>query len=134
VADPTDRVRVGIVGSGYFAGAHRAGDPAGILPVGPRRPVSWVSPATWRSTTGRGASMPTPCAGFTRTRLVQESIERHPDPAVAEVAMVGGVALGRIAEPAEVVTVIAFIASDEASYVTGAAVHVDGGLTGRRAG
>ena len=35
--------------------------------------------------------------------------------------MVGGVALGRIAEPAEVASAIAFLASADASYVTGAA-------------
>ena len=74
------------------------------------------------------------CPGFTRTRLVQESIDRNPDPPAAEAAMLGGVALGRIAEPAEVASEIAFLASADASYVTGAAVYVDGGLTARRAG
>ncbi len=74
------------------------------------------------------------CPGFTRTRLVQESIDRHDDPPAAEAAMTAGVALGRIAEPAEVASVIHFLASDEASYMTGTSVLVDGGLTARRAG
>jgi len=39
------------------------------------------------------------------------------------------VPLGRIAEPSEVAAVIAFLASDDASYVTGAMWAVDGGLT-----
>jgi NAD(P)-dependent dehydrogenase (short-subunit alcohol dehydrogenase family) len=36
--------------------------------------------------------------------------------------------MGRIATPAEVANVVAFVASDEASAMTGAAVAVDCGL------
>jgi NAD(P)-dependent dehydrogenase (short-subunit alcohol dehydrogenase family) len=36
--------------------------------------------------------------------------------------------LGRIAQPHEVAEVIAFLAHDRASFVTGAAYTVDGGL------
>ncbi len=72
--------------------------------------------------------------GFVRTRLVQESIERADDHAAAERRMVAGVALGRIGEPREVAGVVRFLASDEAAYVTGASLLVDGGLTARRAG
>jgi NAD(P)-dependent dehydrogenase (short-subunit alcohol dehydrogenase family) len=44
------------------------------------------------------------------------------------------VALGRIGTPEEIARVVRFLASDEASYITGAALLVDGGLTARRAG
>jgi NAD(P)-dependent dehydrogenase (short-subunit alcohol dehydrogenase family) len=72
--------------------------------------------------------------GFVRTRLVQESIDRNDDRAQAEREMCAGVALGRIGEPEEVARVVRFLASDEASYVTGASLLVDGGLTARRSG
>lgn len=38
-------------------------------------------------------------------------------------------ALKRFAKPAEIAAVVAFLASDDASFVTGAAIPVDGGMT-----
>ncbi|HEY2981323.1 MAG TPA: SDR family oxidoreductase, partial [Anaerolineales bacterium] len=40
------------------------------------------------------------------------------------------VPLGRMGEAEEVANVIAFLASDAASYVTGCCINVDGGLSG----
>ena len=37
--------------------------------------------------------------------------------------------LGRMADPHEIAQVVAFLVSDEASYVTGAIIPVDGGYT-----
>jgi NAD(P)-dependent dehydrogenase (short-subunit alcohol dehydrogenase family) len=36
--------------------------------------------------------------------------------------------LGRVAEPEDVAKAVSFLASDEASYITGVALPVDGGL------
>jgi meso-butanediol dehydrogenase/(S,S)-butanediol dehydrogenase/diacetyl reductase len=38
---------------------------------------------------------------------------------------------GRLGRPEEVVAVAVFLASDEASFVTGAAIPVDSGVTAR---
>ena len=40
------------------------------------------------------------------------------------------VPMGRMGESEEVANVIAFLASDASSYVTGTCVNVDGGLSG----
>ncbi len=39
-----------------------------------------------------------------------------------------GIPLGRLGEPREVAAVVGFLLSDNASYITGQALHVDGGL------
>jgi NAD(P)-dependent dehydrogenase (short-subunit alcohol dehydrogenase family) len=43
-------------------------------------------------------------------------------------------ALGRVAEPEEVAAAIAFLASDDASFITGVTLPVDGGLTAGKLG
>ena len=44
-------------------------------------------------------------------------------------AMIDATTMRRIGEPEEVAAVIAFLASDDASYVTGQTVNVSGGLS-----
>ena len=70
------------------------------------------------------------CPGYVRTRLVQEWLDLQDDPGV-EARVIEQQPLGRIGEPAEVASLVAFLASDESSYMTGAVISIDGGLSAR---
>jgi NAD(P)-dependent dehydrogenase (short-subunit alcohol dehydrogenase family) len=66
--------------------------------------------------------------GWTRTHLVEEWFRLQPDPAAAEAGVLRAHPMRRIATPEEIAAVVAFVASDDASAMTGAAVAVDCGL------
>lgn len=63
------------------------------------------------------------CPGLVSTHMT--TIHRA-DPS-REARMLSTIPLGRVAEPSEVAAVVAFLASDDASYITGCALPVDGG-------
>jgi 3-oxoacyl-[acyl-carrier protein] reductase len=42
-------------------------------------------------------------------------------------AVLASIPLGRLADPAEIASLVCFLASDEAAYITGANVDIHGG-------
>jgi NAD(P)-dependent dehydrogenase (short-subunit alcohol dehydrogenase family) len=67
--------------------------------------------------------------GGVMTPMVQNLLP--PDPATLDAMMKGMCPLGRIGQAEEIAFGALFLASDEASYVTGAELVIDGGLTAR---
>ena len=71
------------------------------------------------------------CPGWIHTHLVDEWLARQPDPDTALREVIDIHPLRRIGTPADVASMVAFVASDEAAFVTGVALLVDGGVSAR---
>jgi meso-butanediol dehydrogenase/(S,S)-butanediol dehydrogenase/diacetyl reductase len=68
------------------------------------------------------------CPGEIHTQMVDDILARHGgDPKYHLQKLAAGIPMKRLASPMEVGRVIRFLASSEASYVTGANIPVDGG-------
>jgi NAD(P)-dependent dehydrogenase (short-subunit alcohol dehydrogenase family) len=65
------------------------------------------------------------CPGFVETALTQRAL-RNPG---IQKALLDGTPLRRFGRPEEIASVAVFLASDEAAYVTGAEIAVDGGMS-----
>jgi meso-butanediol dehydrogenase/(S,S)-butanediol dehydrogenase/diacetyl reductase len=67
--------------------------------------------------------------GWVETDMADEGFDLAGDPAAARADAVRRHPLGRFGRPADIANVVAWLASDEASWATGQCFTVDGGLT-----
>ena len=79
---------------------------------------------TWARELGRkGITVNAVAPGFIATEMVAAM----PENVIAN--MVSKVPIGRLGDPKDIANVYSFLASDEASYINGATISVDGGMT-----
>jgi 2-keto-3-deoxy-L-fuconate dehydrogenase len=67
------------------------------------------------------------CPGRVETPFVSARLQEYPDPKKAYEEMASTQALGRMGKPEEIAAAALYLASDEASFVTGTAFLIDGG-------
>ena len=69
------------------------------------------------------------CPGFTNTPMIDGYFNDQPDPAAARKFAENLHPLGRLGEPVDHANAFVYLASDEANWVTGTELNVDGGIT-----
>ena len=73
------------------------------------------------------------CPSYVATDMLEQFYDAQPDPAAARAGAAALHPLGRISTPAEVAALTVWLSSDDASFATGQAYVLDGGLTAGRA-
>ncbi len=100
--------RMGFIGTPYYAAAK-----AGLL---------GLTRAAAAEVARKGVTVNAVAPGYVRTHMT----DVLPDKVKAK--LIESIPLGRFAEPAEIAAVVAFLASEQASYITGAGIDINGGL------
>ncbi|WP_448579828.1 SDR family oxidoreductase [Thermaurantiacus sp.] len=67
------------------------------------------------------------CPGTVESPSLEARINAQPDPAAARAAFIARQPMGRLGRPEEIAALAVYLASDEASYTTGAIHIIDGG-------
>jgi NAD(P)-dependent dehydrogenase (short-subunit alcohol dehydrogenase family) len=79
----------------------------------------------------RGVRVNALCPGPTMTPMIERQLVGVPDPRALLATWEAATMMNRLGTPEEIASAAVFLASDEASYVTGSALMVDGGYTAR---
>jgi len=69
------------------------------------------------------------CPGRVETPFVTARLREYPDPEQAYREMAASQAVGRMGRPEEIAAAAEYLASDDAAFITGSALIIDGGLS-----
>lgn len=111
----SDAARVGSAQEAVYAGAK-----AGVIAF---------TKTIARESARRGVTANVVCPGPTETPLLQAMTQDAPDSERLLAALSRAVPMRRLGRPEEIAAAVAFLASEEAGYITGQTLSVSGGLT-----
>ena len=111
----SDAARVGSSGESVYAACK-----AGLV---------GLSKTLAREHARQGITFNVVCPGPTQTALLQGVLDESSNPEKLSEAFRRAVPMGRLGEPGDLEGAIVFLASDDASYITGQVISVSGGLT-----
>ena len=111
----SDAARVGSAQEAVYAGAKAA--------------VVAFTKTIAREAARSGVTANVVCPGPTETPLLDAMTEQAPDSERLVAALARSVPMRRLGKPAEVAAAVAFLASEDAGYITGQTLSVSGGLT-----
>ena len=69
------------------------------------------------------------CPGFVQTPMFDDYLAEQPDPEASLAGCAGRTPLGRIGTPRDIADGFVYLASDDARWITGTTLIIDGGLT-----
>ena len=87
------------------------------------------STAVHLAKTGTGIRCNSIHPGVIETPLIQGAIDGAPDPRAARSMLEGIAPVGRLGSMQEIVSLVIYLASDDAQFVTGSEIVIDGGST-----
>jgi 3-oxoacyl-[acyl-carrier protein] reductase len=99
-----------------------SGNPGQANYVASKAGIIGLAKAVAKELASRGITVNTVAPGYIETDMTAALADK------AKEAMVSMIPLGRAGEPEDIAAAVVFLASDEASYITGQVIHVSGGM------